>query len=187
MMSKVILIVDCGSSKTTAIESMVDEYCAYETLPFFTVTSSTLDRFAGVIISGAPILITEENMVPFIQQAQWIKTMEIPLLGICFGHQLIGLIYDAFPDRIKDCRSWNEVESFIDCPILHRLPSIFEMQEDHCECISIPSEFNLVANSDECVNEVMQHQSKPIFGVQFHPEISGNYGHILVENFINLC
>jgi len=81
----------------------------------------------------------------------------------------------------------NEIEQFVDCPLLNRLPNIFEMQEDHCESISIPQEFELVANSDECINEVMQHESKKIYGVQFHPESSGNFGHILLENFIEGC
>jgi imidazoleglycerol phosphate synthase glutamine amidotransferase subunit HisH len=37
------------------------------------------------------------------------------------------------------------------------------------------------------VNEVMQHESKKIFGVQVHPESSGNFGHIVLENFVELC
>jgi GMP synthase (glutamine-hydrolysing) len=61
------------------------------------------------------------------------------------------------------------------------------MQEDHCESISIPEEFELVANSDECINEVMQHEKKSLYGVQFHPEVSGNHGAIIFENFIQLC
>jgi GMP synthase (glutamine-hydrolysing) len=187
MKSDVILIVDCGSNKINAIESVVDHNCDFHTLPFFSVSPTCLKDYKGIIISGAPILITEEDMAPFIEQAAWIKTAEIPILGICFGHQLIGLLFEAFADRIKECRTINEIESFVDCPILHRLPPVFEMQEDHCECISIPKTFELVANSDECINEVMQHLHKPIYGVQFHPEVSGNFGHILIENFINLC
>lgn len=187
MKEKVILIVDCGSSKINDLEAAVNEFCEFQTVPFFSVTPNTFEGIAGIIISGAPILITEEDMDPFIKHAEWIKTSNIPILGICFGHQLIGLVFGAFADRIKDCRNFNEIESFMDCPILNRLPSVFEMQEDHCECISIPYNFDLVANSDECINEVMQHREKSIFGVQFHPEVSGNFGNILIENFIELC
>ena len=61
------------------------------------------------------------------------------------------------------------------------------MIEDHCESISIPNGFKLIASSDVCVNEAMQHHSELIFGVQFHPEVSGNHGRILFENFIKLC
>ena len=184
---KQILIVDCGSQKIHDLEEVVYEYTEYTTLPFFEVNEKLLQEFNGVIISGSPILITEEDMSPYLEHGSWIKNTSIPILGICFGHQLIGLLYDATGSRMKACREFNEIEQFMDCPILDRLPDIFHMQEDHCESISIPSEFILVANSDECVNEVMMHESKPIFGVQFHPEVSGNQGHLLIENFIQLC
>jgi len=184
---KRLLIIDCGSSKVPLLEEVVFEYADYETLPFFEVTVAHLEAVDGVIISGAPILITEEDMEPYKEQLKWIKTTSIPVLGICFGHQLIGLVFEAFGSRMKECRGENEIEQFVDCPILYRLPDIFYMDEDHCEGISIPNEFELVANSDDCVNEVMQHESKKIYGVQFHPETSGNYGHIVIENFIELC
>ena len=184
---KRILIIDCGSSKIPLIEEIVFEYADYETMPFFEVTQEIADSFDGIIISGSPILITEEDMEPYLAQASWIKTTNKPVLGICFGHQLIGLCYEAFGSRMKDCRSMNEIEQFVDCPLLYRLPDVFDMQEDHSESISIPQEFELVANSDECVNEVMQHETRKIYGVQFHPESSGNFGHIVLENFVELC
>jgi GMP synthase (glutamine-hydrolysing) len=41
----------------------------------------------------------------------------------------------------------------------------------------------LLACSDACINEAMKHKEKPMYGVQFHPEVSGNFGHVLLENF----
>jgi len=184
---KKLLIIDFGSSKIPQIEEMVYEFADYITMPFDEINETTTSAFDGVILSGAPVLITEQNMTPYLERLNWIKTTEKPVLGICFGHQILGLLYNAYPARMKDCRTMNEIEQFGECPILNRLPQVFEMQEDHCESISIPEEFELVANSDECINEVMQHESKSLFGVQFHPEVSGNYGAILMENFVQLC
>ena len=62
-----------------------------------------------------------------------------------------------------------------------------EMRENSSETVSIAPGFQLVASSDSCVNEIMQHKEKAIFGVQFHPEVSGNHGSILIENFVNHC
>jgi len=45
----------------------------------------------------------------------------------------------------------------------------------------------LIASSDACVNEVMQHKTKKIFGVQFHPEVSGNHGRVMIENFVKIA
>jgi GMP synthase-like glutamine amidotransferase len=44
-----------------------------------------------------------------------------------------------------------------------------------------------LGTSDACVNEVMRHESKDLYGVQFHPEISGNNGMILLQNFYQIC
>jgi GMP synthase (glutamine-hydrolysing) len=61
------------------------------------------------------------------------------------------------------------------------------MQEDHCEFVSVPQGFKLIASSDACFNEAMAHHEKNIFGVQFHPEVSGLQGSLLIENFYKIC
>ena len=88
---------------------------------------------------------------------------------------------------MREDRDWQLIEAFEDCILFNRLPNEIEMMEDHCESISIPAGFQLVASSDACVNEVMQHTEKAIFGVQFHPEVSGTHGSVLIENFVNHC
>lgn len=181
-----ILILNCGSSKTPYIEDLVDEFSDYRTVPILDFKSEDLDTIKGVIISGAPLLITEQNIVPYLEKITWIKTTSIPVLGICFGHQLMGLTFGAFGSRMREDRDWQTIEVYEDCPLFDKLPTEFEMMEDHCETISIPAGFQLVASSDACVNEAMQHTSLPLYGVQFHPEVSGNLGRIVVENFINL-
>ena len=86
-----IYILDCGSKKTRFIHQMVDEYMDCKTMPFLDFDDSNLTEAKGIIISGAPILVTEEDMSSYITASEWIKTISIPILGICFGHQLIGI------------------------------------------------------------------------------------------------
>ena len=88
---------------------------------------------------------------------------------------------------MREDRDVQLIEVFEDSLLFDKLPTEFEMLEDHCETISIPQHFKLVASSDACVNEAMEHQSLPIFGVQFHPEVSGNYGRIIFDNFIKIA
>ncbi len=182
-----ILIIDCGSTKTKYIEQIVYEFMDTKMISLFDFEKSLLDEVKGVIISGAPILITEVDTKPYLQKMDWIKKTKLPVFGICFGHQLIGLLHGALANRMREDRDWQVVEVYEDCPLFGRLPNEFKMMEDHCEGISIPQGFQLVASSDACVNEAMQHHSKPLFGVQFHPETSGNHGVIVLENFVNLC
>ena len=182
-----ILIIDCGSSKTKYIEQIVDDFIDISPCKLMDFNESNLKNVIGVIISGAPLLITEINMETYLERMAWIKSTELPVLGICFGHQIIGLLHGAFGSKMKEDRDWQIVEAFETSPLFNRLPNEVEMMEDHCETISIPADFKLIASSDACVNEVMQHKQKPLYGVQFHPEVSGNHGKILIENFVTIC
>ena len=182
-----ILIVNCGSQKTVYIEECVDEFMDCETVSLFDLTSEHLLNKKGVVISGAPLLITEIDITPYLHKVDWLKSIAIPVLGICFGHQLIGLSFGAFGSRMKEDRDWQTIEVFEESELFTKLPKEIEMMEDHCESISIPGGFQLIASSDACINEAMKHNAKPIFGVQFHPEVSGNHGRVLFENFIAIC
>lgn len=182
-----ILILNCGSSKTQYIEDAVDRYVDYHTIPILDFKETDLDQKMGVIISGAPILVTEQDISAYLKQLQWLKTTTIPVLGICFGHQLLGIIHGSYAVKIREDRDWQTIAVFEDHPLFDKFPEEFEMMEDHCETISIAPEFKLIGSSDACVNEVMVHQTKNLFGVQFHPEVSGNMGALLFENFYKIC
>lgn len=180
-------IINCGSQKTPYIEQAVYAVCDYRTIPMFDLPKTDITVFDGIIISGAPILLTEVDTAPYLAAFSWIRNYDKPLLGICFGHQVLGMVHGAFVSRQREDRDWQTIESYADSPIFDKLPREFEMMEDHCECVSIPKGFQLLAGSDACVNEAMQHESKPFFGVQFHPETSGNQGFLLIENFVDIC
>jgi GMP synthase (glutamine-hydrolysing) len=86
---------------------------------------------------------------------------------------------------MKENRDWLEIEVVTESLLFEKLPTVFDVMEDHCESISIPVGFELLASSDECINEAMQHKNKMIYGLQFHPEVSGNFGRVIIENFVN--
>ncbi len=100
----------------------------------------------------------------YLQSTRWIKkNIEIPLLGICFGHQLIGLHYGGVVKKMREDRELQEIEIFEKCALFDRLPDVIQMQEDHCEFVSVPQGFKLIASSDACFNEAMAHHEKKIF------------------------
>lgn len=182
-----IVIIDCGSSKTPLIESIVYEFIDTRVVPLFEFQREDHPDALGLIISGAPILITEVDTEPYLRQFEWMKTEEKPIMGICFGHQMLGLTFGALSNRQRDDRDWQVVEVIAECPLFDKLPTEIELMEDHCEAISIPNGFIHVAVSDATVNEAMMHRDKPFYGVQFHPEVSGNHGAVILENFVHIC
>lgn len=182
-----IVIINCGSSKTPHIQDMIENFDNTQVVGMFDFNYTDFEDADGFVISGAPILITEKDPDPYLERFTWLKTTEKPVLGICFGHQMLALTYDSLANRQKEDRDLQMIEVIADCPLFDRLPDEVEFMEDHCESVSIPNHFVHIAVSDACINEAMMHESKPLYGVQFHPEVSGNNGSILLENFVNIC
>jgi GMP synthase (glutamine-hydrolysing) len=181
-----IALIDCGSSKTPQIAEQLEAYIDVDVISMLDLKQENCTNFAGFVISGAPILLTELDPTPYLKQFAWFRTENRPILGICFGHQILGLLNGARIAKMKEDRVFQEIEVIHADPLFLRLPDVFDMQEDHCEHISIPKNFEHLACSDTCINEAMKHKTKMHYGVQFHPEVSGNYGNILLENFVNV-
>ena len=182
-----ILIIDCGSEKTKYIGEIIKPKIDVTICKFNDFKLEYLKSIKGIIISGAPILLSEVDTKPYIEKFKWIKTTSTPILGICFGHQIIGLIHGSFVKKIIPVRSWEKINIIKSSNLLYSLPLIFEMMEDHCETISIPKQFNHIASSNSSANEIMEHKEKKIFGIQFHPEVSNHLGQVLLDNFIQIC
>jgi len=87
-----ITIIDCGSSKVPDIEKMIGDLGAVTTT---IQLSGKIPECDGIVISGAPVLLTETSADPYLKQTEFILKTDKPVLGICFGHQLIGLHHHA--------------------------------------------------------------------------------------------
>ncbi|MFT7611436.1 MAG: GMP synthase (glutamine-hydrolyzing) [Parvicellaceae bacterium] len=182
-----ILIIDCGSTKVPLFESTLKSFsqnCTIVRLSDFKVSS--LPAYSGIIISGAPILVTEIDTAPYLEQFSFLKEYTNPVLGVCFGHQILGMTYGASSLTCEPARTDQMVIKEMESPLFEGI-SEFIFNQDHCEAISIPDDWNLLASSSICTNEAMEHPSKLLYGVQFHPETSGENGLRLLKNFCKSC
>ena len=180
-------IIDCGSEKMSHFSNILDELkTSNKIIKLNELNESLIYNFSGIIISGAPILLTKIDKQKYLDKFKFIKETNIPILGICFGHQIIGLLFDSEIYLGEEVNK-EHIEIVNKDIIFSRLENRSLFQEDHSEFITLPKEFVLLAKSHTCNNEAMKHRIKKIYGLQFHPEISGLNGKIILENFVKIC
>lgn len=114
----------------------------------------------------------------------------LPLFGVCLGHQTIGQVFGA--NIVKTAPMHGKVSAIAhECKsVFAGLPSPLEVTRYHSLTIapdSMPGALEITAQTDDGVIMGVAHKTKPIHGVQFHPEsIATAHGHEMLKNFIAL-
>lgn len=182
-----ITIVNFGSSKTPLIAEMVNA-CGAETkiLSWKDCSAADFEKTGGIIFSGSPTMFTEADHKPYVEKFSFVKTGEIPTLGICFGHQLMGILHGAKIFRGVEVRTRIKIRVQKEDVLFAGLAPQTEMNEDHTEGITLPPGFIHLATSSTYTIEGMRHPELPLWGVQFHPEVSGETGKMFLQNFVNV-
>jgi len=146
-----------------------------------------------VFLSGSSHMLTKpENQRNFEPEMRLIREANFPILGICYGHQMIGL---AFGARILDMghtyRGYERVKILHDHPVFEGLKSEVRVSESHRQALaSVPQEFECLATSASSKVEIIAHKSRPTYGFQFHPERSDEThpdGKRLIQNVLKLA
>jgi anthranilate synthase component 2 len=143
---------------------------------------------SGVILSPGPCDPDQAGIcLELIQKAP----VTLPILGVCLGHQCIGqafggkIIRSTEPMHGKMSEIHNQGAG-----IFEGLPSSFSATRYHSlvvERASLPDPLKITAETQDGLIMGLRHQSRPIFGVQFHPEsIASQCGYQLLANFLRL-
>jgi GMP synthase (glutamine-hydrolysing) len=117
-----------------------------------------------------------------------VKQVDIPLLSICISHQLLGVIYggDSGPASAPE---FGPVEIVVDAEddILQGLGPTFTAWGSHNdEVVRLPQGFIKLAHSENCRIQAMKHEKNPLYGLQFHPEVSHTEkGRLVFQNFLS--
>ncbi|MGL4599582.1 MAG: glutamine amidotransferase-related protein [Bacteroidia bacterium] len=183
-----ILIVHFGSKKVPQIQAAVEDAgYACRVVDWEKFTEQEMQSCNGVIFSGSPTFLTEIDHSIYHEKFGCVKAGKTAVLGICFGHQVLGIIHGARIFRGPAVRVAIPIRVVKQDGLFAGLQASFEMTEDHTEGISLPASFVHLASSDQYLVEAMRHPTLPIWGVQFHPETAGAVGWQLIRNFLAHC
>ena len=183
-----ILVLDFGSQYTQLIARRLRELSVYsEVLPFGTSIDTLRDRRpAGIILSGGPKSVSDEG-APRCDEA--VFDLSVPVLGVCYGMQMMTAVLGGEVSR-SDRREFGHAD--VDVAATAPPPRLFEgvpgrlkVWASHGDCVSaVPPGFSIAATSTSVPVAAMEHTTRRLFGLLFHPEVvHTEHGSQLLRNF----
>lgn len=189
-----ILVLDFGGQYCHLISRRVRENKVYSEIVPCDITPEEMLRLSerlnvkGLILSGGPLSVYRENSPKFNPK---ILDTNLPVLGICYGHQLLAHMAGGVV-KPSERGEYGVTYATITKPvsILEGLSLREKVWMNHSDAVySLPKEYEILAYTENCLVAAFKHKSKPIFGVQWHPEVTHTEnGMLVLRNFIfNIC
>jgi len=184
-MSEKIVIYDCGSQYTMLIARRIREKEVFSLIvPNDFPPEDLPEKPAGFIISGGPRSVYEKG-APSVPAR--IFDMGVPVLGICYGHQLIAKIFSGKIEKAKrreyGIAHFNLIR---ESPLFYGTKKRMRVWMSHAdEVIALPEGFLVTGETESCSCASMENPKKKIYGLQFHPEVSHTEeGEKILENYL---
>lgn len=187
-----IIVLDYGSQYNQLIARRVRELGVFSELLPHTISADdvmAIPNIKGIILSGGPNSVYEQNRLEIDEK---IFELGIPILGICYGMQLISYKLGGSIIRSRH-REYGKSEINIvneASQLFHELPVDQDVWMSHGDQVSeLPSGFVVDAISNSCPYAAISHPEKKIYAVQFHPEVKHTeFGNQLIKNFVfDIC
>lgn len=184
-----IIIIDFGSQTTHLIGRRLNELGISLRIinPENAVDEIKKYKPSGIILSGGPASVYEAG-APTVDKK--VFDMKIPILGICYGQQLTAHILSGKTGagKIKEYGpvTLHTKKSLLFNNIPHQK---FQVWMSHgVEVMKLPIGFKFIASTENVKAAAMEHESRQIYGVQFHPEVTHTqYGMEILKNFSQIC
>lgn len=187
-MEEKILILDFGSQFTQLIARRIRELNVYSEIHPFNKIPEIDKSFKGIILSGSPCSVNDANAPGLLID---IQTLNIPVLGICYGAQWMAKQYGGEVSASAH-REYGRapLANHSSSEIFKNISQTSVVWMSHGDTITkLPSGFEPLAITENGSLAAFKINGKPVFGLQFHPEVThSEEGKIVLENFVvNLC
>ena len=187
-MEEKILILDFGSQYTQLIARRIRELNIYCEIFPYNKTPKIKTNYMGIILSGSPYSVHDEN-APFIDFNSFDN---IPLLGICYGAQLIAKNNNCEIAKSKIREYGRAKLEFVDKEniLMSGVKENSDVWMSHGDSITdIPSSFQVIASTKDVEITSYYLKDKNYYGLQFHPEVThSDFGKVILENFtVKIC
>ena len=182
-----ILVLDFGGQYNQLIARRVRSEQVYaEIIPYNKIRPSEIkaNGYKGIIFTGGPNSVYDEASPHYTAE---ILDLKIPILGICYGHQLMAYMTGGEIASAKDSSEYGKTEVvFKDSALFKGIPDKSICWMSHTDYVkALPNGFEVIAYTEKCPCAAMCDESRKLYGVQFHPEVTHTvFGKQILHNFI---
>ncbi len=182
-----IIVIDFGSQYTHLIANKIRRLKVFSEIKNPRIPLKEISRAKGIILSGSPYSVYEKD-APKINPK--IFQLGIPILGLCYGHQLMA---EDLGGRVQSGRVREFGRAVLKILSSNLLFKGLKKKEivwmSHGDKVSkTPEGFKVLASTRDCKISAMGDLKRNFFGLQFHPEVTHTpSGLKILENFVNLC
>lgn len=185
-----VLVLDFGGQYCHLIGRRIREHGVYSEIVPHDIKPEEIrllnEKFAvkGLVLSGGPASVFEAGAPKFNAD---ILNLGLPVLGLCYGHQLIAYMAGGKVGPAKR-REYGATHVTIDKPVgvlkgLNRREKVWMSHSD--AVFAVPPEFEVLAYTENCPVAAFRHKRKPIYGLQWHPEVvHTEKGMQMLRNFL---
>jgi len=186
-----ILVLDFGGQYNQLIARCVRAEKVYaEIKPYNKITPEEIKKigYKGIIFTGGPNSVYDKKSPHY---APAVLDLGIPILGICYGHQLMTYMAGGEIASAENSSEYGKTTVFTANNILfEKIPSESVCWMSHTDYVkTLPKGFAIIAHTAKCRCAAICDESRKLYGVQFHPEVTHTvYGKQIIRNFIfSIC
>lgn len=184
-----IVVLDFGSQYAHLIAKRFRMLGFYSEIALPSAPLSDFENVRGIVFSGGPSSVYDEKIPEFNQD---ILSLNIPILGLCYGHYIVNLGYNGKVGKAPVGEfgfAELKLNPQVTCPLFAGISPVQQVWMSHQDAVTVPGDgFETVGSTADCPYAALQNLDKKRFSLQFHCEVKDTpCGNTIFRNFAEYC
>jgi GMP synthase (glutamine-hydrolysing) len=182
-----ILVLDFGGQYAHLIARRLRNLGYYSEIALPSIDENKIENTKGIILSGSPFSVYDKNAPEFNTK---ILNLKIPILGLCYGHQLLLQEYGGTVKKAKKGEfGFTILNKIKNSSLFKDIDFPTQVWMSHSDSVEkLPKGFDVIGSTDYCKNAATENTNLNRYTLQFHVEVKDTIaGNIFLKNFADIC